>query len=169
MVAALVTAITLSFGALIAATVYGHLAISDAGILRHTTLSLFAVLLTLLSHSMLLFYLIGKGRAIREAVAEGGLSRDPVVAFARVRGPVFSIATLSMLVTMAAGIVGGGVVTGSVARWVHVGLAYLALAANAVTLRAELHALREGARIVADIDRRLGLGSGGEAHPSPGS
>ena len=42
-----------------------------ASISRHITLAIFSTMLTLLAHSMMMFYLIGKGKAVKDAMAEG--------------------------------------------------------------------------------------------------
>lgn len=155
MSAALVTATVLSIAGLIAGLVLGLTAATSAEILRHTTISIFATLMTLLSHSLVMFYLIGKGRAIREAVVEGNLSRDFVAGVARARKPVFSIATLAIALTMAAAIVGGGVDTRVVPAGVHSILGFLAVAANLAALQVEVRALAASGRIVQDVDRLL--------------
>ena len=66
-------------------------------------------MLTLLTHSMMMFYFIGKGKAVREAVSEGNLSLDFVAEISRARTPVFSIGTLAMMVSRAAAVGGGQV------------------------------------------------------------
>jgi hypothetical protein len=156
MAAALVTAALLSFGGLAASVLFGLTASSPSELLRHTTTAIFATMLTLLTHSMMMFYFIGKGKAVREAVAEGNLSREFVADISRARKPVFSLATLAMLLTMAAAIVGGGVDMNTVRPAVHSVLAWSALVANAVAIRAELLALAASARVVAEVDRLLG-------------
>jgi hypothetical protein len=155
MAPALVTAAFLSLAGLIASLFLGLTAGDSAGILRHTTTSIFATMLTLLTHSMMMFYFIGKGKAVREAVAEGNLSGDFVARISRARKPVFSIATLAMLLTMAAAIVGGGVDVRSMPAALHQVLAWLAIAANIAAIRTELRALAESSRVVAAIDRLL--------------
>jgi hypothetical protein len=155
MAAALLTAAFLSIAGLAASLVLGITANDSAGLLRHTTASIFATMLTLLTHSMMMFYFIGKGKAIREAVAEGNLSRDFVARISLARKPVFSIATLAMLLTIAAAIVGGGVDVGSMPAGLHQALAWLALAANLAAVRIEMRAIATGSRIVAEIDRLL--------------
>jgi hypothetical protein len=155
MAAALLTAAFLSIAGLAASLVLGITADDSAGLLRHTTASIFATMLTLLTHSMMMFYFIGKGKAVREAVAEGNLSGDFVARISRARKPVFSIATLAMLLTMAAAIVGGGVDVRSMPAALHQVLAWLAIAANIAAIRTELRALAESSRVVAAIDRLL--------------
>ena len=155
MSAALITATFVGIAALGYATVLGFTAFAPAEVFRHTSLGIFATLVTLLAHSMTMFYLIGKGKAVREAVQEGQLSVELYRAVARVRRPVFSIATLAMVVTMATAIVGGGVDTDTVPVVVHSALALAAVAANLVALRTEIIAMLSSARIVAEVDRLL--------------
>jgi hypothetical protein len=155
MSAALMTALLLSIGGLAVSIVFGYTAASPGAMLRHTTLAIFVTLVTLLSHSMVIFYLIGKGKAVREAVAEGGLSTDFVRDLVSVRRPVFSIATIAMALTMATAILGGGVDVGTIPTGIHSILALSSLASNLVALRAEVAALVSSSRIVAEIDRLL--------------
>ena len=112
MSAALITAILIGLGGLVYSAFLGYVAATSADVLTHTTLGIFFTLITLLAHSMAMFYLIGKGKAVREAVTEGNLSPDLYAAVARARKPVFSIATIAMLVTMTTAIIGGGVDSG---------------------------------------------------------
>ena len=154
--AALVTGTLLAVVGLILSFVLGFAADNSAEILQHTTVSIFFTLVTLLAHSMMMFYLIGKGRAIREAVTEGGLSPRFVAEIAQVRRPVFSKGTLAMAVTMAAAIIGGGVDTRVVPVGVHTALAALCILMNLIALRAELIALHSSSRIVSEVNRQLG-------------
>lgn len=155
MSAALITAAFLGLATLGYSAVLGFSAAGPADLLRHTSLGIFATLVTLLAHSMTMFYLIGKGKAVREAVAEGQLSAELYHAVARARRPVFSQATIAMALTMAAAIVGGGVDTGAVPAVVHAVLALSAVAANLIALRAEIIAMLSSTRIVAEVDRLL--------------
>ena len=156
MVSALVTAIVLSTGGLAAALVLGYTADSSAAVLRHTSIAIFATLVTLLAHSMTMFYLIGKGKAIREAVQEGGLEGDYVAAIARARKPVFGQATIAMLLVMATAILGGGVDTGVIPAGIHSILALSAIVACVLAARTEFAALAASVRITRDVNRRLG-------------
>jgi hypothetical protein len=118
--------------------------------------ALFATLLTLLTQSMMMFYLLGKGRAIREAVTDGGLSRDFVSDFARVRRTVFSGGSLAAAAIMAAAIVGAGVDTRVIPAGVHGVLATFAFVVNVLAVRAEAIALTRSSRIVTEVNRLLG-------------
>lgn len=155
MAAALVTAISLSLGGLVTAVVLGLTTATEADILRHTALGIFATMLTLLSHSMMMFYLIGKGRAVREAVTEGRLAGNHVRDVARLRKPVFSLASLAMALTMITAIGGASVDVRVMPAGVHAALAYSSLAVNLAALRAEVVALIASARIVDEVNRLL--------------
>ena len=109
----------------------------------------------LLAHSMMMFYLIGKGKAVKDAMIEGGLTGDHYRRIALIRKPVFSIGTLAMAVTMGAAIVGASVDTGSLPSIVHEILAYGAIAINAFAFKVEISALNGSSRIVDEVNRLL--------------
>ncbi len=155
MSAALITASVLSLAGLLVSFALGYSASASDEVLRHATLAIFVTLMTLLSHSMTMFYLIGKGRAIRDAVTEGGLTTDAVARVSALRGPVFKFATLAMASTMLTAILGGGVDTGVLPAAVHALTGVLAIGAGGVALRAVAHALNESSRIVDEVNRDL--------------
>ena len=155
MSAALITAAFVGVAALGYAAILGFTIAGAADLMRHTSLGIFATLITLLAHSMTMFYLIGKGKAVREAVTEGRLPPELYRTVAQVRRPVFSVATLAMGLTMAAAIVGGGVDTGAVPSLLHSVLAVAAVAVNLAALRSEVIAMQSSARVVAEVDRLL--------------
>ena len=103
MAQALVTAVAIGTLGLGATTVLGLL---GTDLSRHITIGIFSTMITLLAHSMMMFYLIGKGKAVKDAMAEGQLTGDYYRRIALARKPVFSIATLAMVVTMVAAILG---------------------------------------------------------------
>lgn len=156
MIAALATGSTLALAGLILVIALGHAASDGTALARHVTLAVFVTLLTLLAHSMTLFYLIGKGRAVREALAQAGRSGgDSVGRLAVLRRPAFRTATMAMAATMAAAIVGGGVDTRVIPAFVHTTLGYAALLAQAAAVRAEMLALLRSAQVVEEVDRSL--------------
>ena len=152
MTAALITATFIGIAGLGYSAVLGFTA-SD--LYLHTSLGIFSTLVTLLAHSMTMFYLIGKGRAVREAVTEGNLSPELYAAVARARRPVFSIAVIAMALTMATAILGGGVDTRTVPSGVHSVLALAAIAGNFAALRTEVIAMVSSTKVVAEVDRLL--------------
>jgi len=153
--AALITATVLGLLGLAYSALTGFLAASSTEVFRHVSSGIFFTLIILLAHSMTMFYLIGKGKAVREAVAEGDLSPDLYATVARARKPVFSIGTFAMLLTMATAIIGGGVDTGAIPAGIHSIIAVSAIAANVMALRTEISAMLSISGVVAEIDSLL--------------
>jgi len=157
MSAALITATVISLVGLVFSFMLGYMAGTADEVFRHTALGFFFTMITLLAHSMTMFYLIGKGRAIRDAVTEGGLTTDAVARVSALRGPVFKLATVAIALTMVTAIFGGGVDTGVIPDGFHAMLAVLAIVANVVALRAIVAAFNTSSRIVDEVNRDLGV------------
>lgn len=153
MAQALLTAVILGVGGQVATTVYGLLG-TDVG--RHISFGIFSTLITLLAHSMMMFYLIGKGKAVKDAMAEHSLTGDFYRRIAVARKPVFSIATFAMAATMVTAILGASVDTGVLPPIVHGTIAYGAVACNLAALKIEIDALSASSRIVDEVNRLLG-------------
>ena len=152
---ALITATCLGILGLCYSAILGFIVVETADILAHTSFSIFSTLITLLAHSMTMFYLIGKGKAIREAADEGGLSSNFYRDVALARGPVFSKATIAMVLTMVTALFGGAVDTGTVPTFLHSTLAIFTIGMNIFALRAEILAMLTCARIVTEVDALL--------------
>ena len=153
MAQALLTAVGIALIGLAATAVLG---LRGADITRHVSFGIFSTMVTLLAHSMMMFYLIGKGKAVKDAMAEKQVTGDYDRRIAIARKPVFSIATLAMAVTMAAAIMGASVDTGVMPPIVHAMIAYGAIACNLAAVRVEVGALAESGRIVDEVNRLLG-------------
>ena len=151
--AALLSGIALGVAGLVATAVFG-LRGSDVG--RHISFGFFSTLVLILAHSMMMFYLIGKGKAVKDAMAEYSLSGDFYRRIAVARKPVFSIGTFAMAVTMTAAIIGASVDTGVMPAIVHAMIAYGAIAANVAAIKIEIDALTGSARIVDEVNRLIG-------------
>jgi hypothetical protein len=158
MAAALLTAIAAALGGIATATYLGLTAASNATLAQHISVGFFSALITLLAHSMMMFYFLGKGKAVREASTEGGLSKEFERRIALARKPVFSFGTLAMIATMATAIVGASVDTGVLPSGVHAVLAYSSLALNLGALRVEVNALAESSRVVDEVNELLRRG-----------
>src|SRR5262245_19280184 len=105
---------------------------------------------------MMMFYLIGKGKAVKDAMAENNLAGDHYRRIAAARKPVFSIGTLAMAMTMITAILGASVDTGVLPPMVHGMIAYGAVACNLAALKIEIDALTISSRIVDEVNRLLG-------------
>ena len=153
MAQALLTAVALGTLGLGGTAVIGLL---GTDITRHITFGIFSTMVALLAHSMMMFYLIGKGKAVKDAMAEGGLTGDYFRRIALARKPVFSIGTIAMALTMATAILGASVDTGVLPPIVHGMIAYAAITANLAAAKIEIDALSESSRVVDEVNRLLG-------------
>ena len=152
MAQALLTAVFIGLAGLVTTTVLG---LRGTDISRHVSYGIFSTLVTLLAHSMMMFYLIGKGKAVKEAMAEHSVTGDYYRRIAVARKPVFLVATVAMAATMVAAIMGASVDTGVLPPAVHAAIAYGAILGNLAAIKTEITALLESSRIVAEVNRRL--------------
>jgi hypothetical protein len=150
---ALLTAVVLGLGGLVTTIVVG---LRGTDVARHISFGIFSTLITLLAHSMMMFYLIGKGKAVKDAMAEHSLVGDHYRRIAAARKPVFSIGTFAMAMTMITAILGASVDTGVLPPIVHGTIAYGAVACNLAALKIEIDALTASSRIVDEVNRLLG-------------
>jgi hypothetical protein len=150
---ALLSALFLGLLGLLAAAVLG---LRGGDVSRHISFGFFSAMLTMLAHSMMMFYLIGKGKAVKDAMAEHQLAGDYFRRIAAARKPVFSIATLAMMVTIVAAILGASVDTGVLPPIVHAMIAYGAIASNVAAIKLEIDALSASARVVDEVNRLIG-------------
>ena len=153
MAQALVSAVGLGLVGMIAAVILG---LRGADISRHISFGIFSTLIVLLAHSMMMFYLIGKGKAVKDAMAEYSVTGDYYRRIAAARKPVFSIGTFAMAVTMTAAIIGASVDTGVVPPIVHAMIAYGAIASNLAAIKIEIDALTASSRVVDEVNRLIG-------------
>lgn len=153
MAQALLSAIALGLLGL-AATAW--LGLRGTDVARHISFGFFSTMVLLLSHSMLMFYLIGKGKAVKDAMAENKVSGEYFARIAAARKPVFSVGSFAMAVTMAAAILGASVDTGVLPPVVHAMIAYGAIATNLAAVKVEIDALAEAARVVDEVNHLIG-------------
>jgi hypothetical protein len=150
---ALLTAVFIGLAGLLTTTALG---LRGTDITRHVSYGIFSTMITLLAHSMMMFYLIGKGKAVKDAMTEHHVTGDHYRRIAAARKPVFSIATLAMAVTMTAAILGASVDTGVLPPVVHAMIAYGAIACNLAAVKIEIGALTASSRIVDEVNGLIG-------------
>jgi hypothetical protein len=152
MAQALLSAVGLGLVGMGAAVVLG---LWGTDISRHITFGIFSTLIILLAHSMMMFYLIGKGKAVKDAMAEHHVTGDYHRRIAAARKPVFSIGTLAMAATMVTAILGASVDTGVLPPIVHGMLAYGAIACNLAAVKIEVDALIASSRVVDEVNSKI--------------
>ena len=152
MAQALVTAVFVGLAGQVVAVVFG---LQGTDVARHISVGIFSTMITLLAHSMMMFYLIGKGKAVKDAMAEHQVAGDYYRRIASARKPVFSIATLAMAATMVAAILGASVDTRVLPPIVHAMIAYGAIACNVAALKTEISALSISSGVVDEVNRQI--------------
>ena len=153
MSAALLTAVGIGLIGLVTTTVVG---LRGTDVTRHISFGIFSTMVTMLAHSMMMFYLIGKGKAVKDAMAEHHVTGDYYRRVAAARKPVFSVGTLAMAVTMVAAIMGASVDTGVLPPIVHAMIAYGAIACQVAAVKIEIDALTESRQVVDEVNRLIG-------------
>ena len=152
MAQALLSAVGIGLLGMAAAVVLG---LRGTDISRHISFGIFSTLVILLAHSMMMFYLIGKGKAVKDAMAEHNVTGDYYRKIAAARKPVFSIGTFAMAATMATAILGASVDTGVLPPIIHGMLAYGAIACNLAAVKIEIDALTASSRIVDEVNSKI--------------
>jgi len=139
----------------IATGVAGYLVVDSPTIDRHVVLGLVAGFLLLFSHSWIMFYLIGTGKMIKEAVAEHDLPVEWIEKTKEFKNKSYPWLMIAMGLAMATFILGGGVETQVLPAWIHWGLFYLAVGAQFRALYLEFLVLLENEKLIRAADRRV--------------
>lgn len=141
----------------IASAVLGYTlaAPTDTDMPLHVLVGLASCLLLLFSHCWIMFYLIGTGKAIKEAVNENGLEPSLIEDTKRFKNASYPSLMLAMTLAIATFVLGGGVATGAMSSWVHHILFYATVLVQVRALWIENRVLTENERLMADINGRL--------------
>jgi len=133
----------------------------------HLLVALFSCLLLLFSHSWILFYLIGTGKAIKSAAHELDFGEGPAAQTREFKNRSNPWLMLAMGTVMATFIVGGGVATGVIAKWVHALLFFVTLAIQLWTLLLEGKVLGANERLMREMDQRIRSADSGDRSGAP--
>lgn len=157
MAAALVTLLILSWmglAAVVGLGYAGHWGLVES--VWHVYLALPSFLLGILGHSMTMFYFIGTGKVVREAVQEAGLEGDWIARTKEFKQQTFPAAMWAMGFIMATSILGGAVDTGHLAGWIHglLGIGVLVTGARAVV--AQTVCISSNLDLLDGLDKELG-------------
>lgn len=119
---------------------------------RHMLVALVACFLLLFSHSWILFFLIGTGKAVKDTVGRAGLAGDFVERTRTFKMRSNPPLMLAMLLAMATFIVGGGVQTRVVPTWVHHALFFVTLAVQLWALAVEHRVIAANEKLLREVD-----------------
>jgi 4-hydroxybenzoate polyprenyltransferase len=143
---------TLGFAA---AGVVGYRVSGPEDFQLHFLLALVSSLLLLFSHCWILFYLVGTGKAIKDAVADHGLEVEIVAATREFKRRSSGWLLLAMVLVMATFVLGGAAYAPVVPPLLHHALFYVTVPVQVFTLLREHQVLAANDRLMADVDRRL--------------
>jgi hypothetical protein len=149
---ALLTGVFLGIVGLVTTAFFG---LRGDDVSRHISYGIFSTLVALFAHSMMMFYLIGKGKAVKDAMAEYHITGDYHQRIALARKPVFSIGTIAMVLTIVTALLGASVDTQMLPPMVHAMIAYGAIFANLAAVKIEMAALATASRVVDEVDRQI--------------
>ena len=127
----------------------------ETGVGTHLLVALLTTLLILFSHSWIMFYLIGTGKAIKTAVAEHGLEDELVQRTVDFKNRSYPWLMVAIGLVMGTFILGGGVATRVVSVWIHLALFGLTLAAQLRALLLEGQVILANDRLMQEIDSRV--------------
>lgn len=145
----------LATAGLLATGLIGFQVRPENGIGLHLLVGLFSSLLILFSHSWIMFYLIGTGKAVKTAVADHDLDTGFVARTVEFKNRSYPWLMGAIGVVMAAFIVGGGVATRVIPPWIHATLFVIALLIQIRTMVLEGEVILANHRLMREVDHRI--------------
>jgi len=121
----------------------------------HIAAAFFLVVCVLFVHSLVMFYLIGSGRAIREALSVRDWGRPWIRRMRSIRGRCMPAAFFSMLATMGTAWAGAAAHTAMILPATHRWIALSACGLNLVSFVVEFRQLRANSALIAELQREL--------------
>ena len=141
--------------ALLWSIVGGYKARGVASAMRsHFLISLVSTLLLVMAHSFILFFLIATGVEMKDMEKERGWGDSFRRRTIALKGRVFPVITLTLLLVIANFILGAATHTRVLPPLVHEGLAWLTLVMCLLTLGREYQVLGENNRLIAEAGAR---------------
>ena len=122
---------------------------------RHVAFAIPAVLFSLFSQSMVIFYFIGTGRLVKDETARYAEKerRRIVQALSDLKRRTSPAATFALFSSIAVFVLGGAVHTRALPSWTHLSASVVAVAIHCWALVAEWKAFGDNARLMADPRR----------------
>lgn len=130
----------------------------EVGVGNHLLSALLSTVLVLFSHCWIMFYLIGTGKAVKNAVAEHSLSEDLVERTREFKNLSYPWLMLAMGVVMTTFIIGGGVATRVIPPWIHATLFGVSCIVQVRALQLEGVVLLANERLMVDLNLQISTG-----------
>jgi hypothetical protein len=136
--------------------VMGFLSPGDPSMLgNHLLLGVFVGIYLCGLHTLTMFHLIGTAKDTKEAAQALPEYADIVAAIRRSKMKVFPIITLTIFVTILTVVLGGGIHTGALPRWVHHATVTASLILNLYTFFIEYVAVKHNLLLMTVVDYKV--------------
>jgi hypothetical protein len=124
----------------------------------HFLLALLSTLLLVMAHSFIMFFLIATGVEMKDMEKEKGWGDSFRRRTVAMKGKVFPVMTLALMLVIANFILGAAAHTRAIPALVHEGLAWLTFAVCAYALWREWQVLGDNNRLIEEAGKRRGSG-----------
>jgi len=121
----------------------------------HFILGVFVAVFVAFLHTIVMFHFVGSGKEMKEAVALLGGEPEIIKDIKHFKARVFPFAFFSILLTIAAEVIGGGVDTGAIPSIVHLILAIGAVILNFIAFPIEYKILKKNLILIDLLDKKL--------------
>jgi hypothetical protein len=125
----------------------------------HFLISLGSTLILVMAHSFIMFFLIATGVEMKDLEKEKGWGDSFRRRTVAMKGKVFPVMTLALLLVLANFILGAAAHTRALPALVHEGLAWLTFVVCAYALRREWEVLGENNRLIEEAGTRRAKGA----------
>lgn len=132
----------------------GYQVAGGAGMRHHFLLALVSTLILVMAHSFIMFFLIATGVELKDMEKERGWGDSFRRRTVAMKGRVFGIATLALLLVIAQPVLGAAAHTHHMPVWMHHALAWITWAVCVVTLWREYLVLGENNRLIDEAAQR---------------
>lgn len=113
--------------ALLVGAMFGYMVVDDATLVRHVALGLVAALGSILNLSLVMFYFIATGKAVREAAEKGLMPVDDYKVTRKFKGKLFPLVMAAVIMFMVTPVLGAGYHAGRMEITWHMALAWTAI------------------------------------------
>jgi hypothetical protein len=142
---------TLSF---LWAIVGGYQVGAGVAVGRHFGIALFSTMILVMAHSFIMFFLIATGVELKDMEKEKGWGDSFRRRTVAMKGKVFGVATLALLLVIAQFVLGAAAHTRAMPVWIHNVLAWVTWATCVLALWREYLVLGENNKLIDEAARR---------------
>jgi hypothetical protein len=121
---------------------------------QHFLVALVSTMLLVMAHSFIMFFLIATGVELKNMEKEHGWGDSFRRRTVAMKGIVFPMMTLAILLAIAQFVLGAAAHTRAIPVWIHNVLAWITLAVSTVALWREYLVLGENNRLIAEAGKR---------------